>query len=145
MKEAAVVPVDVSTPEEVAPEGNPATEEPQTPVKPLKVPRPVAPYKYAAAWQCHRPLPSLHSLSIFARGRLRQTGLAGKTSTQDHKLTLKLHTQLDPMTRELHRVHKLQQEQLALQGQQLELQWKESALRHQELQAKEAVLKVLWP
>ena len=57
VKEAAVVPVDVSTPEEVTPEGNPAIEEAQMPVKLPKVPRPVAPYKYAAAWQCHRPLP----------------------------------------------------------------------------------------
>ena len=130
VNEAAVVPVDVSTPEEVAPEGNPAIEELQTPVKPPKVPRPVAPYKYAAAWQCHRPLPSpVHSLSIFARGSLRQTGLAGKTSIWDHVLTLKLHTQLGAMTRELCRVHKLQQEQLALQKQQLEFQWTESALR----------------
>ena len=146
VKEAAVVPVDVSTPEEVAPEGNPAAEEPRMPVKLPKVPRPVAPYKYAAAQQYHRPLPSpLHGLSIIARGSLRQTGSAGKTSTQDCKLTLKLHTQLGAMTRELHRVHKLQQEQLTLQGQQLELQWKESVLREWELQAKEAVLKVLWP
>ena len=146
VKEAAVVPVDVSIPEEVAPEGNPAVEEPWMPVKLPKVPRPVAPYKYAAAWWCHRLLPSpVQSLRIFARGSLRQTGLAGKTSIWDHELTLKLHTQLVAMTGELCRVCKLQQEQLALQEQQLELQQKESALREQELQAREAILKVLWP
>ena len=58
MKEAAAVPVDVSTLEEVATEDNPAIEEPRMPVKLPKVPRPVAPYKYAAARQCLRPLPS---------------------------------------------------------------------------------------
>ena len=81
VKEAAVVPMDVSTPEEVAPESNPAAEEPQTPVKPPKVPRLVAPYRYAAAQQCHRPLPlPLCSLSTFARESLRHTRMAGKTS-----------------------------------------------------------------
>ena len=60
-------------------------------------------------------------------------------------MVLKLHTQLGAMTRELHKVCKLQQEQLALQEQQLELQWKESALRKQDLQAREAVLRVLSP
>ena len=49
MKEAAAVPVNVSTLEEVATEDNPASEEPRMPVKPPKVLRPVAPYKYAAA------------------------------------------------------------------------------------------------
>ena len=138
--------MDISTPEEVAPEGNPAAEEPQMPVKPPKVPRPVAPYRYAAAWQCHRPLPSpLCSLSTFARGSLRHTGMAGKASAWDHELTLKFHTQLGAMITELCKVCKLQQEQLALQKQQLELQQKESALRDWELQAKEAALKVLWP
>ena len=137
VKEAPVVPVDVSTPEEVAPEGNPAIQEP---VKLPKVPRLVAPYKYADAQQCHRPLPSqVQGLS------LRQMGSAGKTSIQDNELALKLHTQLGSMTRELHKVCKLQQEQLPLQEQQLELQQKESALREQELQAREAVLRALCP
>ena len=122
VKEAAIVPVDINTPEEVVPEGNSATGEPWTPVKPPKVPRLVVPYRYATAWQCHRPLPlSLCSLSTFARGSLRHTGMAGKTSTQDHELTLKLHIQLGAMTTELCKVHKLQQKQLALQKQQLEL------------------------
>ena len=117
MKEAAVVPVDVSTPEEVAPKGNPAVEEPLTPVKPPKVPRPVPPYKYAAAWQCYRPLPSpVHGLSIFARGSLRQTGSAGKTSIWDHELTLKLHTQLGAMTRELCRCANFSRSSLPCRG-----------------------------
>ena len=34
MKEAAAVPVDVGTPEEVATEDNPAVEEPRMPIKP---------------------------------------------------------------------------------------------------------------
>ena len=62
VKEAAVVPVDVSTPEEVATGGTPAVEEPQMAVKPPKVPRLVAPYKYAAAQQCHS---LLHIYCIF--------------------------------------------------------------------------------
>ena len=123
VKEAAVVLVDIRTPEEVAPEGNSAAEETWMPVNLPKVPRPVAPYRYATAWQCRRPLPlPLHGLSTFARGSLRHTGMAGKTRTQDHELTLKLHTQLGAMTTELCKVCKLQQEQLALQKQQLELQ-----------------------
>ena len=135
MKEAAAVPVDVSTLEEVATEDNPDIGEPRIPVKLPKVPRPLAPYKYAAAWWCLRPLPSpVQGLS------LRQTGPAGKTSIWDSELILKLHTQLGAMTRELCRFCKLQQEQLALQEQQLELQQKESAIREWELQA---VLKVL--
>ena len=146
VKEAAVVPVGISTPEEVAPESNPAAEEPQTPVKLPKVPRPVAPYRYAAAWQCHRPLPlPLCSLSTFVRESLRHTRMAGKTSTWDCELTMKFHTQLGVMTTELHKVCKLQQEQLTLKKQQLELQQKEFALREWELQVKEATLKVLWP
>ena len=117
MEKAAAVPVDVSTLEEVATEDNLAAEEPSMPIKLPKVPRLAAPYRYAAVQQCLRPLPSpVWSLS------LRQIGPEGKPSTQDHKLILKLHTQLVAMTRELHRVHKLQQEQLTLQGQQLELQ-----------------------
>ena len=84
MKEAAAVPVDVSTPEEVATEDNPTIEEPMMPVKLPKVTRPVAPYKYAAARWCLRPLPSpVQGLS------LRQTGPAGKTSIWHCKLILK--------------------------------------------------------
>ena len=49
MKEASAEPVDVSIPEEVATKDNPAVEEPRMPVKLPKVPRLVAPYKYAAA------------------------------------------------------------------------------------------------
>ena len=45
VEEAAVVPMAVSTPEKVAPEVNPAAEEPQTPMNPPKVPRPVTPYR----------------------------------------------------------------------------------------------------
>ena len=146
VKEAAVVPVDISTPEEVTPESNPAAEGPQTPVKPPKVPRLVAPYRYTAAWQHHRPLPlPLHSLSTFARESLRHARMAGRTSTQDCELTMKFHTQLGVMTTELCKVCKPQQEQLALQKQHLELQWKEVALREWELQVKEAALRVLWP
>ena len=52
VKEAAVVPVDVSTPEKVVPESNPAAEDPQIPVNPPKVPKLVAPYRYAATLQC---------------------------------------------------------------------------------------------
>ena len=52
-----MVPVDVSTLEEVTTEDNPAVEESRMPIKLPKVPRLVAPYKYAAAWQCLRPLP----------------------------------------------------------------------------------------
>ena len=134
------MPVDVSTLEKVATEDNPAIEEPRMPIKPPKVPRPAAPFKHAAAQWCLRPLPSpVGGLS------LRQTGPVGKPSTQDCDLILKLHTQLGAMTRELCRVHKLQQEQLTLQGQQLELQQRESEIRVQELLTREAVLKVLWP
>ena len=76
VKEAPVVLVDISTPDEVAPEGNPANQEPWMPVKLPKVPRPVAPYKYAAAQRCYRPLPSpVQGLS------LRQTGSAGKQAS----------------------------------------------------------------
>ena len=109
MKEVAAVPVDISIPEEVAIEDDPVTEDPRMWVKLPKVLRPVAPYKYAAAQQCLRPLPSpMPGLS------LRQTWIAGKASTHDHELILKLHTQLGAMTRELYRVHKHQQEQLTL-------------------------------
>ena len=145
MKEAAVVPVDISTPEKVVPESNPAAEEPQTPVNPHKVPRPVAPYRYASTQQCHRPLPSpLCSISTFDRESLRHIRTAGKASTQGHELTTEVHTKLGVMTTELHKVCKLQQEQLALQKQQLELQQKEFALREWKLLVKEAAIKVPW-
>ena len=102
VKEAAVVPVDVSTPEKVVLESNPAAEEPQTPVNPPKVPRPVALYRYAATLQCYRPLPSpLHSINTFARESLRHTRTAGKASTQGHELTTEFHTKLGVMTTEL--------------------------------------------
>ena len=130
VKEAAVVPVDVSTPEEVVPESNPAAEEPQTPLNPSKVPRQVAPYRYAGTLQCHRPLPSpLCSINTLAREGWRHIRTAGKASTQGHELTTEFHTKLGVMTTELCKVHKLQQKQLALQKQQLELQQKEVALK----------------
>ena len=58
VEEAAVAPVAVSTPEKVAPEVDPAAEEPQTPVNAPKVPRPVAPYRFPATMQHHRQLSS---------------------------------------------------------------------------------------
>ena len=67
---AAVAPVAVSTPEKVAPEANPVAEEPQTPVNPPKVPRPVAPYRFPATLQDWRPLSSqLHSISNLCQGK----------------------------------------------------------------------------
>ena len=95
VKEAAVGPVDIRTPEEVAPESNPAAEEPQTPVKLPKMPRPVAPYRYAPARQCHRLLPlPLCRLSTFAKESLGHTRMAGRTSTWNCELTTNFHTQL---------------------------------------------------
>ena len=135
----------VSTPEKVAPDGNPAAEEPQTPVNPSKVPRLVAPYRFPATMQHHRPLSSqLCSISTFARESLRHARIAGKAHTQGCEMAKELHTQLGVMTAELHKVYKLQQKQLDLQEQQLELQCKDIELRKHKLQMKEAALKVLF-
>ena len=143
--EAAVAPVAVSTPEKVAPEANPAAEEPQTPVNPPKVPRPVAPNRFPATLQHHRPLSSqLCSISTFARESLRHPMTAGKASTQGCEMAKELHTQLGVMTAELCKVCKLQQKQLNLQEQLLELQCKDIELRQGKLQMKEAALKVLF-
>ena len=145
---AAVAAVAVSTPEKVAPEANPAAEEPQTPVNPPKVPRPVAPYRFPANLQHCRPLTlQLHSISTFARESPRHAMTAGKASTQGCKMAKELHTQLGVMTAELHKVCKLQQKQLDLQEQQLELYCKDMELRQCELQMKEAALKCCskWP
>ena len=105
VEEAAVAPVAVSTPEKVAPEVNPAAEEPQTPVNPPKVPRPVAPYRFpATVWHCRLLSSQLCSISTFARESLRHGMTAGKASNQGHEMAKELHTQLCVMTAELCKV-----------------------------------------
>ena len=114
VEEVAAAPMAVSTPEKAIPETTPAAEEPQTLVNPPKVPWPVAPYKFPATLQCHRPLcPQLYNISTFVRESLRHTMTAGKASTQGCEMAKELHT-LGVMTAELCKVHKLQQKQTDL-------------------------------